>query len=99
MKVYRGTVTNAENVLVATLGAVVSFTDTGAAGTPATPPAVNSAAVASYFVEAGARRDSVTDATLIALASSNFTTTAPAAGAGNVTGVMAGYLAAYPAGP
>jgi hypothetical protein len=50
-------------------------------------------------VEAGARRDTVTDAALIALFPGNFTATAPVAGAGNITGVMAGYLAAYPAGP
>ena len=50
------------------------------------------------FVDAGAKRDSVTDASLIALWSANFTTTAPAAGVGAVTGVLAGYLAAYPAG-
>jgi hypothetical protein len=53
---------------------------------------------AAYFVEAGATRDTVTDAAVIALFPSNFTATAPVAGAGNVTGVMAGYLAAYPRG-
>lgn len=41
----------------------------------------------------------MTDAAKIALWAANFTTTVPAAGAGNITGVMAGYLAAYPAGP
>ena len=54
---------------------------------------------APMFVNPGARRDSVTDATLIATFASNFSVTAPVAGVGNVTGVMAGYLAAYPAGP
>ena len=54
---------------------------------------------ADYFIDAGAQRDSVTDATLIAAFSSNFTTTAPAAGVGNITGVHAGYLASYPKGP
>jgi hypothetical protein len=54
---------------------------------------------APVFVGPGARRDSVTDATLIATFASNFTATVPVAGVGNVTGVMAGYLAAYPAGP
>lgn len=54
---------------------------------------------ADIFVDAGARRDSVTDATTIALWASNFTTTAPVAGVGNITGVLAGYLAAYPNGP
>jgi hypothetical protein len=92
-------VTNTENVLVATLGAVVAYTDTGTAGTAATVPAVNTAGTVSYFVDAGARRDSVTDAALIASFASNFTTNAPAAGVGNVTGVLAGYLAAYPTGP
>lgn len=99
VRVYRGTVTQTENVLVAVLGAVVAYTDTGTSLGAGAPPAVNSAGTASYFVEAGARRDSVTDATLIALFASNFTATPPAAGAGNVTGVMAGYLAAYPTGP
>ena len=51
------------------------------------------------FVDAGAKFDSVTDATLIATWSSNWTTTAPVAGVGNITGVLAGYLAAYPKGP
>lgn len=41
VKVYRGTAAGAENVLVATLGAVTSYTDTGTAGTAATVPAVN----------------------------------------------------------
>jgi hypothetical protein len=54
---------------------------------------------ASIFVEAGAKRDTVTDATLIALWPSNFTATAPVAGVGNITGVLAGYLAVYPNGP
>jgi hypothetical protein len=54
---------------------------------------------ASYSVQPGARLDSVTDAAKIALLAANFTTTAPVAGVGNITGVMAGYLAAYPAGP
>ena len=53
---------------------------------------------AAYNVVVGARRDSVTDATAIALWSANFTTTAPVAGVGNITGVMAGYLGAYPTG-
>ena len=54
---------------------------------------------ADVFVDAGAQRDSVTDSTLIAAFSTNFTSTAPVAGVGNITGVLAGYLAAYPAGP
>ena len=42
IKVYRGTAASAENVLVATLGAVTSYTDTGSAGVAATPPSSNS---------------------------------------------------------
>jgi hypothetical protein len=54
---------------------------------------------AAYSIQPGGRLDSVTDAAKIALWSANFTATAPVAGVGNITGVMAGYLAAYPAGP
>ena len=50
-------------------------------------------------MDAGATRDTVTDAALIALFPSNFTATPPVAGVGNITGVLAGYLAAYPKGP
>jgi len=50
------------------------------------------------LVENGAKFDSVTDSSLIALWSTNFTSTAPVAGTGNITGIMAGYLAAYPSG-
>ena len=53
----------------------------------------------NIFVDAGSKWDSVTNASLIALWSSNFTTTAPVAGVGNITGVLAGYLASYPSGP
>ena len=60
---------------------------------------VRLASGADEFVGPGARRDSVTDAALIAQFASNFSATAPVAGVGNVTGVMAGYLAAYPGGP
>lgn len=48
VKVYRGTVTQTENVLVATLGAVVAYTDTGIAGTSGAPPASNALVGASY---------------------------------------------------
>ena len=54
---------------------------------------------APVTVVPGQKKDSVTDATLIATWSSNWTTTAPVAGTGNVTGVLAGYLASYPNGP
>ena len=65
----------------------------------ATQPFTTVLGGAPVFVDAGATRDSVTDATLIATWAANFTTTAPVAGVGNVTGVLAGYLAAYPKGP
>ena len=43
VKVYRGTVTNTENALVATLGAsAAAYTDTGTAGTAQSPPAAGS---------------------------------------------------------
>jgi hypothetical protein len=95
VKVYRGTVTNTENVLVATLGAVVTYTDTGTAGTVAAVPAVNSAATGGDSVLPGEQRDSAS-ATVTGYAAA-FSSTQQAAG-GTVTGVMAGYLAAYPAG-
>jgi hypothetical protein len=53
---------------------------------------------APIFVCAGAKKDTVTDATLIATWASNWTATAPVAGVGNITGVLAGYLASYPNG-
>jgi len=53
---------------------------------------------AAYFVEQGAKRDTVTDAAAIALWSANFTATPPAAGPA-MTGVLAQYLASYPNGP
>jgi len=40
-KIYRGTATNTENKLVATLGAVTSYIDTGTAGTTATLPSAD----------------------------------------------------------
>ncbi len=49
-------------------------------------------------VHNGAKRDTVSDATLIALHASNFSATAPVAGVGGITGVMVGWLAAYPRG-
>jgi hypothetical protein len=42
-KVYRGTTTTNENILVATLGNVLTYTDTGAAGSSASPPTTNTA--------------------------------------------------------
>lgn len=51
-RLYRGTVAGAESVLVATLGAVVSYTDTGIAGTAGTPPLTDTS---GYLVPARAR--------------------------------------------
>lgn len=45
IKVYRGTAPGAENALIATLGAVTAYTDTGSAGSAATPPVANTASV------------------------------------------------------
>jgi hypothetical protein len=50
----------------------------------------------AVFVEAGATRDTVTDATTIALWPANFTTTAPTAA--SVGQALFNYLAAYPRG-
>jgi hypothetical protein len=99
VKVYRGTVTNTENVLVATLGAVVAYTDTGTVGVAATVPALNTAPLASVFVEEGALRDSVTSPEVVANASL-FGTVAPVVGqaTGHMTGRRAQHLAQYPAG-
>jgi hypothetical protein len=49
-------------------------------------------------IHAGSTRDSVTDATTIALHAANWTATAPVAGVGGITGIMAGWIAAYPRG-
>lgn len=54
-KVYRGTATGAENILVASLGAdTLTFTDTGAAGSAATLPASNTASLTMSAVTLGA---------------------------------------------
>ena len=97
VKVYRGTVTNTENVLVATLGAVVAYTDTGTAGVAATPPAVNSAATQAQLTMEGALRDSAHPA--VVANPGAFSVSAPVAGQGHVTGVLFQYLAAHSAGP
>ncbi len=97
VRVYRGTVTNAENVLVAVLGAVVAYTDTGTSLGAGAPPAVTSATTGVEFIGIGAQRDSA--GTEVGANAGAFSVTAPAAGPGSITGVMAGYLAAYPAGP
>ena len=97
VKVYRGTVTNTENVLVATLGAVVAYTDTGTAGVAATPPAVNTAQTAAILTVEGAQRDSAH--AVVVANPSLFSVTAPVAGAGHVTGILSQYLAVHAAGP
>lgn len=97
VRVYRGTVTNTENVLVATLGAVVTYTDTGTAGVAGAPPAINSASTQSHTVLEGSLRDSASAA--VAANGVAFSVTPPVTGAGHVSGVLSGYLAAYPAGP
>ena len=96
-KLYRGTSAGAENVLVATLAAgATSYTDTGTAGTSASPPASNSAVKASHLVLEGSLRDSAHPA--VTANPSAFSVSAPVAGAGHVTGELFGRLAAYPAG-
>ena len=54
------------------------------------------AAGTSVTIEAGATRDSVTDATEIAVWSANWTATAPTAA--TVGPLLSGWLAAYPRG-
>jgi hypothetical protein len=53
VKVYRGTVSGSENALIATLGPVVTFNDTGTAGSAATPPIVNSAEIGTQLIVSG----------------------------------------------
>ena len=97
VKVYRGTVTNTENVLVATLGAVVTYTDTGTAGSGATPPAAGTAFTGTDSIVTGSLRDSAGPA--VTADPGGFGTAAPVAGVGAVTGILAAYLATYPSGP
>ena len=49
-------------------------------------------------IHAGSTRDTITDATTIALHPANWTATAPVASASTITGIMAGWIAAYPRG-
>ena len=49
-------------------------------------------------IHAGSTRDSITDATTIALHAANWTATAPVASSSTITGIMAGWIAAYPRG-
>lgn len=53
VKVYRGTVTQTENTLVTTLGPVAAYTDTGTAGTAATPPTSNTASIQDTLLYSG----------------------------------------------
>ncbi|WP_346925878.1 hypothetical protein [uncultured Arthrobacter sp.] len=53
-KVYRGTAPGAQSTLVATLGTVVTYTDTGIAGTAGTVPTVNSTGDSLLRVTGGA---------------------------------------------
>jgi hypothetical protein len=53
VKVYRGTAPATENVRVATLGAVTTYTDTGTAGTGATPPIANTATIGNTVLNSG----------------------------------------------
>lgn len=54
VKVYRGTATGAENALIATLGPVLTYTDTGTAGTAFSPPTVNTAEIGTQIIVSGA---------------------------------------------
>lgn len=53
VKVYRGTAAGAENALIATLGVVASYTDTGTAGSAATPPTLNTASIQDTLLYTG----------------------------------------------
>jgi hypothetical protein len=53
VKVYRGTAPGAENALIATLGAVLTYTDTGGAGTVFSPPIKNTAEIGSQVIVSG----------------------------------------------
>ena len=97
VKVYRGTASNGENALIATLGAVTAYTDTGTAGAGGSPPANSSAYTATDSVVTGALRDSAS--TTVLNDAAGFTTAAPVAGVGAMTGILAAYLAIYPGGP
>jgi hypothetical protein len=96
VRVYRGTVTNTENVLVAVLGAVVAYTDTGTSLGAGAPPAASGAEISSMLVPAGALRDSTHPA--VTANPSAFVTVPIVRGTGHVSGRMADYLAVYPAG-
>lgn len=50
IKVYRGTAPGTENALIATLGNVLTYLDTGTVGTAVSPPTVNTAEIGSQVV-------------------------------------------------
>jgi hypothetical protein len=76
---------------------VVTYTDTGIAGTPGSPPTVSGAEISSILTHAGALRDSAHPAVV---ANPNaFSVTAPVAGQGHVSGPLAQYLAVHSSGP
>jgi hypothetical protein len=50
VNVYRGTASGAENALITSLGNVTTYTDTGTAGTAATPPVKNTAEIGTQVV-------------------------------------------------
>lgn len=52
-KVYRGTAPGAENALIATLGNVLTYTDTGTAGSGASPPGSNTAQIGNQLIFGG----------------------------------------------
>lgn len=97
VRVYRGTSSNGENALITTLAATAAaYTDTGTAGSAATPPASNSAITASHLVMEGSLRDSAHPA--VVAVPSKFSVSPSVAGQGHVDGKMFSRLAAYPAG-
>jgi hypothetical protein len=49
-------------------------------------------------IHVGSTRDTITDAAVIALHAGNWTANAPVASSSTITGIMAGWIAAYPRG-
>lgn len=54
IKVYRGVGAGTENALIATLGPVTTYTDTGTAGSANTPPVTNTATIQDTILITGA---------------------------------------------
>jgi len=82
VNVYRGLAAGAENVLVATLGDVATYTDTGTAGTVASPPATaNFTETIAKIIAVNATVNPVTlTLTIVRHISRNIELTTPAAG-------------------